>query len=132
MVDENINEILKDFSTTLNTLSTALASTDNFNIEDKYETITVRYVDNSWYNPGGVWGDEYSSESERVKVGDNKQEIIANFKANRLESYMGVANENYSAIEEQFFTPLLDISKEISESIDNLESSVVKFKNELK
>ncbi|MEA1954704.1 MAG: dynamin family protein [Campylobacterota bacterium] len=132
MIDKNINEILKDFSTILDNLTTTLSSTDNFNIEDNYETLTVSYVDNSWYNPGGIFGNQYSSKSEIVKIGDNKQETIANFKANRLESYMGVAEENYKNIQEQFFTPLLNIAKEINSDIDSLENSIVEFKHNLK
>ena len=136
MIDENINEILKDFSTTLNTLTTALSTTDNFSIEDKYETITVRYDDTSFLrnigNKFGLMDRSYSTASEQVKVGDNKQEVIANFKANRLEGYMGVAKENYQSIQDEFFTPLLNISQEIKSNIKALENSVVEFKNNLK
>ncbi len=136
MIGENINEILKDFSTTLNTLSDALSATDNFGIENKYETITVTYDDTGFFrnigNKLGLMDRSYSTESETVKVGDNKQEVIADFKANRLESYMQAAKENYQTIEDKFFAPLLDILTEINRNINTLENSVVEFKNNLK
>jgi len=132
MINENIQEMLNSFSVTLNNLTTSLESTDSFRVEDKYKTIKVRYIDNSWYNPGGIWGDEYSSEEERVHIGDNKQEMIANFKSNRLSSYLKVAKENYEAVDKQFFTPLLKISKNMDTNIQNLNDSIVQFKNNLK
>jgi hypothetical protein len=68
---------------------------------------------------------------EDVYIGDNKNEIIANFKANRLKSFMSVAKDNYSIIENEFFIPLQTISQDLKSHIHQLTTTVEKFKNNL-
>lgn len=136
MIDKNIKDILNDFSVTLNNLTTALTDADSFSIEDKYETIKVTY-DNTGLlrsigNSIGIMDRSYTTINETVHVGDNKHEIVSNFKSNRLESFMGVAQENFAGIEERFFKPLLQISQDINSNIDSLNSSILEFKNNLK
>ena len=137
MVEENIKKIMNNFSTSLNTLGSSLSSSDNFNIEDKYETIKVRY-DNTGAIRGllntitcGLVEREYKTIKEEVHIGDNKNEMIAQFKNNRLQGFITVAKDNYSAIEKDFFHPLKQISTDINSHIQALTIKVKKLKNSL-
>lgn len=132
MVDENIKSIMSNFSVSLSTLSSSLKSSDSFTIQDKYETIEVSYKDNDWSNLWGLFGDRMETMEEDVYIGDNKNEIISNFKTNRLNSFMSVAKDNYNNIEKDFFIPLETISKDLKESINQLTTTVNLFKNSLK
>jgi len=132
MVDENIKSIMSSFSVSLSTLSSSLESSDSFAIEDKFEIIEVSYVNNDWSNVWGLFGDRMETMEESVNIGDNKNEIIANFKANRLSSFMSVAKDNYGTIEKDFFIPLKKISKDLKSHIKQLTTTVEQFKNSLK
>jgi uncharacterized FlaG/YvyC family protein len=137
MIEENIRNIMSNFSTSLKNLNSSLKSSDNFEIEDKYETIKVRYDDTgavrNFFNKVtlGLVERTYSTMKEEVYVGNNKNEIIANFKSNRLESFMNVAKDNYNSIESDFFIPLQQIVIELKKSIKKLTSSIEKFKDNL-
>jgi len=137
MVNENIKNIMSNFSVSLNTLNSSLKSSDSFTIKDKYKTIKVKYDDTGAIRnilnkaTFGLVERSYSSMKEKVHIGDNKNEIIANFKANRLKSFMSVAKENYSIIENEFFIPLQRISQDLKSHIYQLTVTVEKFKNNL-
>jgi len=137
MVDENIKSIISNFSVSLSTLSSSLKSSDSFAIKDKYETIKVRYDDTGAVRnilnkaTFGLVERSYSTMKEKVYIGDNKNEIIANFKANRLSSFMSVAKDNYSSIENDFFIPLKNISKDLKSHIKQLTATVEQFKSSL-
>lgn len=132
MVDENVKRIMSNFNTSLNTLSASLDASDNFIIEERYETIEVSYVDNDWTNVWGLFGDRIETIEESINIGNNKNEIISNFKSNRLNGYITVAKDNYNSIEKDFFIPLHHISKDLKTNIQELSTSVEKFKNNLK
>jgi len=138
MVDENIKSIMSNFSVSLSSLNSSLESSNNFAIKDKYETIKVSYDDTGavrdFFNKVtfGFVEREYSTIKEKVYIGDNKNEIIANFKENRLNGFINLAKDNYNDIEQNFFIPLQQISIELKTSIDKLNTTVLKFKDTLK
>ena len=138
MVDENIRRIMNNFNTSLNTLSSSLDSSDNFTIEEKYETFEETYETSSGLRKVanaltfGFVERTYKTVTEEVYVGNNKNEIILNFKSNRLNGYIAVAKDNYNSIEKDFFVPLHHISKELKTKIQELSTSVETFKNNLK
>ena len=136
MVEQNISSIMNNFNLTLNTLNSSLKSSDSFAIEDKYRTIEVSYIDNSFLRDIGVslgiCDNNYETLEEEVYIGDNKNEMISNFKSNRLNAFASVAKENYQSVENDFFIPLENISKDLKKQIQELATSVEKFKNGLK
>ena len=138
MVDKNIKEIMDNFNVSLNTLSSSLSSSDNFTIKDKYETYEETYETSSALRKFGntiTFGfveRTYETITEEVYIGNNKNEIISNFKSNRLQGFMSVAKDNYNSIEKDFFIPLEQLSKELKTNIDQLARTVEEFKNNLK
>ncbi|MEA1955891.1 MAG: dynamin family protein [Campylobacterota bacterium] len=138
MVDENIKKIMDNFDVSLNTLSSSLSSSENFTIKDKYETYEETYETSSNFRKFantvtfGMVERTYDTITEEVYVGNNKNEIISNFKSNRLKGFMGVAKDNYNSIEKDFFIPLEQLSKELKTNIYQLAVTVEQFKNNLK
>ena len=137
MIEDNIQKIMGNFNATLNSLKNSLSSSDNFNIEDKYETIKVRY-DNTGAIRNilnkvtfGLVEREYKTIKEEVYVGDNKNEMIVKFKKDRLDGFIKVAKENYESVEKDFFHNLKQISSDIKTHIQKLTQEVEQFKNNL-
>ena len=137
MVDENIRRIMSNFSTSLNTLSASLDSSDNFTIEEKYETFKEKYETSSGLRKFantvtfGLVEKTYETITENVYIGDNKNEIISKFKKDRLNGFIKVAKENYETVEKDFFYNLKQISNDIKTHIQKLTQEVEQFKNSL-
>ncbi|MEA3522416.1 MAG: dynamin family protein, partial [Campylobacterota bacterium] len=134
LIATNINEIMEDFSTTLDGLNSALDGGDSFDIKDEYKKIEVRYADRSFLNivTLGILGRSESSTTEEVRVGDNKTDMILKFKQNRIDGYIKASKENYDVVGKDFFEPLQKVSKSITNGINELESKIINLKNNLK
>jgi predicted GTPase len=65
-----------------------------------------------------------SDETESVKVGDNKEEVIQRFIADRLKHYGYFAKEIYTRMESSFFDPLQSISNEIRNNLNTFENNI--------
>jgi len=138
MIEENIQKIMSNFNTTLNSLKNSLSSSDDFTIEDKYETIKVKY-DNTGAVRNmlnkitfGLVEREYKTIREEVYIGDNTNEIISEFKKDRLKGFIKVAKENYESVEKDFFHNLQKISIDIKTHLQKLTQEIEKFQNSLK
>ena len=137
MIEENIQKIMSNFNTSLNSLKNSLSSHDEFKIEDKYETIKVKY-DNTGVVRNvlnkitfGLIEREYKTIKEEVYLGDNKNEMIVQFKKDRLSGFIKVAKENYESVEKDFFYNLKQISTDIKAHIEKLTQEVTQFKSQL-
>lgn len=137
MIEKNIQKVMSNFNTALSSLKKSLSSSDNFNIEDKYETIKVKYDNTGTVRnvlnkvTFGMVEREYKTIKEEVYIGDNKNEMIVKFKKNRLDAFIKVAEENYESVEKDFFYNLQQISTDIKTHIEKLTHEVVQFKNSL-
>lgn len=129
---KNINEVLHKFSFSLGSLKNSLNNLDDFEVKDDYKEIEVRYVDNGITNLWGLFGDRYSYVSENIHIGDNKEEMLLNFKKNRVEVHTKYMMEQYQNISKSFFEALMDESKKIKQDIATLEKSIKNYKNNLK
>jgi len=134
MIEENLKKIFKDFSANIN----LTLNSDNFKIEDKYETIRVRY-DNSGFVTNvlhtltfGLWEKDYKTVRDKIYLGDNKEEVIKAFKANRLEEFKKFAKANYEKMENEFFKPLEKELQKIAQKVDNFENELKDFQSTLK
>ena len=132
IINDNINKIMKDFNASLHSISNSFKDADNFNVKTRYETITQTYTDNDWKNLWGVFGDRYSTTSRTVEVGDNIEEVILDFKKDRIKNFSKLAIDSYEKVEKELFEPLQNISFDIQKEIDILEKKLIKFKNSLK
>ena len=135
MIEENIQKIMSNFNTSLNSLKNSLSSSDDFHIEDKYETIKVRYDNTGIIREFlvffGMAEREYKTIKEEVYIGDNKNEMIVQFKKDRLSGFIKVAKENYESVEKDFFCNLKQISTDIKAHIEKLTKEITQFKSQL-
>jgi tRNA U34 5-carboxymethylaminomethyl modifying GTPase MnmE/TrmE len=134
IVNKNIEEILKNFNTSLNSLKKILTNTDEYEIKDKYEEIEVFYEDRDFINrvTFGRFGNRTSSVEESVYIGNNKDKVILKFKKNRTNAYMESAVSNYEMVISTFFNPLEKISNDIKKDINSLKQDITTYKNNLK
>ncbi|HIP11825.1 MAG TPA: hypothetical protein EYG73_03800 [Arcobacter sp.] len=65
-----------------------------------------------------------TGHTEKIKVGDNKEEIIQQFKASRLENYESFAKNMYSQMQNTFFTPLQNTSLDITSDLNRFEEKI--------
>lgn len=74
---------------------------------------------------GGKLG-EMSGDNvvEKIVVGDNKEEVLANFTASRTEYYTKIAKGEYETLRSRLFTPLENM-------IADIETALIKFNNKL-
>ncbi len=71
---------------------------------------------------GGKIGEATGSTcTEKVKVGDNKEEVIQKFKSMRLEYYEDYAKKIYQQMQDTFFRPLQQTSNAINLDIEKFE-----------
>ena len=77
---------------------------------------------------GGEIGEASGSkQTESIKVGDNKEEIIQKFKSNRLEHYEKFAKDLYQQMENTFFNPLQSTSQQISYDVEQFSKKINKI-----
>jgi len=65
-----------------------------------------------------------SNQTENIKVGDNKEEVIQKFKAIRLENYENYAKNLYKEMQDTFFVPLQHTSAEINSDLCKFEKNL--------
>jgi len=65
-----------------------------------------------------------SNQTENIKVGDNKEEVIQKFKAIRLENYENYAKNLYKEMQDTFFVPLQRASAEINSDLSKFEKNL--------
>ena len=65
-----------------------------------------------------------STHTEKLKVGDNKEEVIQRFKSSRLENYESFAKNMYSQMQDTFFKPLQNTSQEIRSDLNAFEKNI--------
>ena len=74
---------------------------------------------------GGEIGEMTASEeTEKVRTGDNKAEVIHKFKADRLKHYESIAKGIYIKLEDAFFVQLQNILRDMSSEIYTLEQNI--------
>ena len=74
----------------------------------------------------------YSSVSEQVYVGNNKEEILSNFKSKRVAEYSKEIELVLSNLQNNFFKKFhLEIEK-ISQYVNEVEQELEDIKNSLK
>ncbi|RYA24552.1 hypothetical protein CRU96_02655 [Malaciobacter halophilus] len=77
---------------------------------------------------GGKVGETTGSKhTEQVIIGDNKDEVINQFKSSRLKNYESFAKNLYQQMQDAFFTPLQKSSSEITSCLNNFEKNVKKI-----
>jgi len=72
-----------------------------------------------------------SNEITKVNIGDNKEEVLQQFKANRQEHYVESINTAYQQFQDDFFAPLKGVSNTISTDIKSFEQKLERFKEKL-
>jgi len=134
IVNNNIKEILQGFNASLSSLDSTLNSSDEFEIKDEYRDIEVWYEDRSFLNivTFGLLGESSDSMTERVIVGNNKEEMIFKFKKDRISGYIEVAKENYHMVQKSLFIPLRELSDEIGSEVDKLKLHIDDYKTRLR
>ncbi|KIM08518.1 MAG: hypothetical protein KU28_03770 [Sulfurovum sp. PC08-66] len=76
---------------------------------------------------GGKMGELSGNQhTERVNIGDNKEEVIQKFKERQMNIHSLNTHEIYKNIKESFFIPLGDVIKEMKEEMDKFESHIKK------
>lgn len=68
-----------------------------------------------------------STEIEKIKVGDNKEEVIQKFKSIRLEHYENYAKDVYKMLQDTFFKPLQSTLNEVNRSLVGFETNIQKI-----
>lgn len=68
-----------------------------------------------------------STQTEQIKVGDDKDEVINKFKSLRLDNYEYFAKRIYQEMKDTFFTPLQKNSNGIKSSLNEFEEKVKKI-----
>lgn len=138
LVSETINELFKSFETSLYNFQKLAVDESEYLVEDKYEKFTVRYESSSTVRKFlnvitfGLVERTYSSVSEQVYVGNNKEEIFSNFKAKRVAEYSKEIELVLSNLQNNFFKKFhLEIEK-ISQYVNEVEQELEDIKNSLK
>ncbi len=138
LVSETINELFKSFETSLYNFQKIAVDESEYLVEDKYEKLTVRYESSGFLRKlankvtFGLVEKTYSSVSEQVYVGNNKEEIFSNFKAKRVAEYSKEIELVLSNLQNNFFKKFhLEIEK-ISQYVNEVEQELEDIKNSLK
>ncbi len=136
IIAENLKEIMQTFSASLDSIQGSLNNIDEFKIADEYKNIQVSYDDTGFLrnigNKLGFMDRKYETMTETVKVGDNKNEMVLNFKASRIELQKSNAIANYDSLIKNFFEPMKTTSREIKDEIKKLKNDMNHFKTNLK
>lgn len=138
LVSETINELFKSFETSLYNFQKIAVDESEYLVEDKYEKLTVRYESSGFLRKlankvtFGLVEKTYSSVSEQVYVGNNKEEILSNFKSKRVAEYSKEIELVLSNLQNNFFKKFhLEIEK-ISQYVNEVEQELEDIKNSLK
>ncbi|MDQ7002634.1 MAG: dynamin family protein [Ghiorsea sp.] len=133
IINQNINQLLSDFSSSMDDLQTQLPDASQFSIQNEYRTISVRYEDRSFVNyiTLGTVGRSHSYVDEEVCIGDNREEMILNFKNSRVEAYTQLVLNNYQDIKSNFFNPLIALHLDLIKDVEALKIEVNQLKASL-
>lgn len=74
----------------------------------------------------------YSSVSEKVYVGNNKEEILSSFKSKRVAEYSKEIELILSNLQDNFFKKFNNQIQQIDLYVNNLEKELENIKNTLK
>lgn len=138
LVSETINELFKSFETSLYDFQKIATDESEYLVEDKYEKLTVRYESSGWLRKLasrvtlGFVERTYSSVSERVYVGNNKEEILSSFKSKRVSEYSKEIELILSNLQDNFFKKFNNQIQQIDLYVNNLEKELENIKNTLK
>lgn len=138
LVSETINELFKSFETSLYDFQKLATDESEYLVEDKYEKLTVRYESSGWFRKlasratFGLVERTYSSVSEKVYVGNNKEEILSSFKSKRVAEYSKEIELILSNLQDNFFKKFNDQIQQIDLYVNNLEKELENIKNTLK
>ncbi len=81
---------------------------------------------------GGKLGEMTGSKhTDKVNIGDNKDEVIQKFKEKQLSTHENNTIKIYKDIQKQFFIPLQDSIKNMRSELDNFEKNIISFKGGL-
>lgn len=138
LVSETINELFKSFETSLYDFQKLATDDSEYLVEDKYEKLTVRYESSGWFRKlasratFGLVERTYSSVSEKVYVGNNKEEILSSFKSKRVAEYSKEIELILSNLQDNFFKKFNNQIQQIDLYVNNLEKELENIKNTLK
>ena len=138
LVSETINELFKSFETSLYDFQKLATDDSEYLVEDKFEKLTVRYESSGWFRKfastitGGLVERTYSSVSEKVYVGNNKEEILSSFKSKRVAEYIKEIELILSNLQDNFFKKFNNQIQQIDLYVNNLEKELENIKNTLK
>lgn len=138
LVSETINELFKSFETSLYDFQKLATDDSEYLVEDKFEKITVRYESSSavrkFFNviTFGFIERTYSSVSEEVYIGNNKEEILSSFKSKRVAEYSKEIELILSNLQDNFFKKFNNHIQQIDLYVNNLEKELENIKNTLK
>lgn len=138
LVSETINELFKSFETSLYDFQKLATDDSEYLVEDKFEKITVRYESSGWLRKFastitcGFVERTYSSVSEKVYVGNNKEEILSSFKSKRVAEYSKEIELILSNLQDNFFKKFNNQIQQIDLYVNNLEKELENIKNTLK
>ncbi len=138
LVSETINELFESFETSLYDFQKLATDDSEYLVEDKFEKITVRYESSSavrkFFNviTFGFIERTYSSVSEEVYIGNNKEEILSSFKSKRVAEYSKEIELILSNLQDNFFKKFNNQIQQIDLYVNNLEKELENIKNTLK
>ncbi len=72
-----------------------------------------------------------SNQITTVHVGDNKEEVLQQFRESRQCAYVEYVNMTYQNLQDDFFTPLKEVSKNIATEIQDFENRLTNFRDRL-
>jgi len=68
-----------------------------------------------------------SNQTEKIKVGNNKEEVVQKFKTMRLKNYENYAKTLYKEMQDTFFVPLQHTSSEVSSDLTKFKNNITKI-----
>jgi phage tail tape-measure protein len=72
-----------------------------------------------------------SQHTEKVNVGDNKEEVMQHFKEKQIDIHIGSSKKIYDQIKSSFFNPLKNKIEDMKKELDKFENSIKSLKKEL-
>ena len=128
LISSTIRDIFKAFEISMYDFKKSSKNDDEFEIKQQYKNIQVKYDKSGFWrrlgNKIGLCDLEYETLTNKIHIGDNKEEIVSHFKNKRVEEYSKEVKAIYKNIQNDFFDKFQKIKKNIDEVIAELEKNL--------